>query len=166
MRTPMDILFDQVDWHCTRCGVSTRVGCGCLDRTTPAQRQQVAYRCRRVFRDHLKVHCPLVWESRSARASLGNRLYNAIEGALERLDRDAPTERRGLLPAEADEVVNAACYDVEGYWMDLYPTEYASVAPAFLARFWQDVERVLRAVLAEQVGTDAATARGRLPACE
>lgn len=54
LRRAIDVLLDQVDWRCASCGLSTRVGCHCFDRTTPAQHQAIADPVRAQFRVLLK----------------------------------------------------------------------------------------------------------------
>lgn len=145
-RSAIDALLDQVDWRCASCGTSMRVGCHCLDRTTPAQKQAIADTVRAQFRVLLKAQCPVVWASRSARTSLSTHVWNTVQRLVRALDQESHGPAP-LTPAEAREMAALVHADVDGYWQWQYPELYASVAPGFLARLWRDVEIQMCATL-------------------
>jgi hypothetical protein len=147
-RSPMDLLLDRVDWRCTQCGMPQREGCHCWDRFTPAQKQALCDAVRMQVRALLKTTCPGVWAHRSARTSLLNCVWTTVHAGLGRLDAAA----RPGAPLTADEGAEVAwrvCRDLAGYWLSMYPTVYATMAPAFLVRFLTQVDTIVQDVLRE-----------------
>jgi hypothetical protein len=145
--TPMDLLLDRVEWCCTRCGIPQRQGCHCFDRTTAVQKQALCDLVRKRVRALLKTTCPVVWMHRSARTSLLNRCWNAVHTGLARLDGSALPETP-LTAAECAVLAERVCWDLDCYWLSMYPNLYASMAPAFLQRFLTQVAAAIEAVLA------------------
>jgi hypothetical protein len=143
----MDLLLDRVEWCCTRCGIPQRQGCHCFDRTTAAQKQALCDLVRSQVRALLKTICPVVWAHRSARTSLLNRCWNAVHAGLARLDGSA-LPGTALTPEEGTDLAERVCWDLDCYWLSMYPNLHATMAPAFLQRFLTQVAAAIEAVLA------------------
>jgi hypothetical protein len=123
-----------------------RQGCHCFDRTTAAQKQALCDAVRGRVRALLKTTCPVVWAHRSARTSLLNCCWNAVHTGLARLDGSA-SPGTPVTPEEGTDLALGVRWDLDSYWLSMYPDLYASMAPAFLRRFLTQVDAIVQAVV-------------------